>query len=259
MAAPADGACELVAARGVGMRFATGVEALASVDLSIQRGQFVSVVGPSGCGKSTLLRLVAGLSTPTSGTLTVDGVPPQEARRRHQELAYVFQEATLLPWRTVGRNVALPLELRRQRCPERVRRVLEMVGLEGFAGAFPRHLSGGMRMRVSIARALVTRPDLLLLDEPFGALDEITRQRLNEEVLRLWERERWTGIFVTHNVHEAVFLSHRVLVMSARPGRVVADVPVPFPYPRDPELRASVEFSRLAGEVSHQLRSTYIP
>ena len=247
----------LVAARDLGKRFASGVEALIGVDLEIHRGEFVSIVGPSGCGKSTLLRLVAGLTRPTDGSLTVDGQAPLEARRTRQERAYVFQEATLLPWRTVAQNVALPLELRRQQDPAAVDQVLELVGLADFARAYPRQLSGGMRMRVSIARALVTRPDLLLLDEPFGALDEITRQRLNEELLRLWAEECWTGVFVTHNVYEAVFLSRRVLVMSARPGRLIADIAVPFTHPRAPDLRTTPEFNRVAAEVSHQLQRTH--
>jgi len=253
----ASSASSLVSASNLGKRFASGVEALARVDLEIRRGEFVSIVGPSGCGKSTLLRLVAGLTRPTDGSLTVDGQSPLEARRTRQELAYVFQEATLLPWRTVAQNVALPLELRGQQDSAAVDQVLELVGLADFARAYPRQLSGGMRMRVSIARALITRPDLLLLDEPFGALDEITRQRLNEELLRLWESERWTGLFVTHSVYEAVFLSQRVLVMSARPGRLIADIAVPFAHPRLPDLRTAPEFNRLAGEVSRQLQGTY--
>ena len=248
----------LVVARRLGKRFANDIEALLGVDLDILGGEFVSIVGPSGCGKSTLLRLIAGLIPLSSGDLTVDQLPPVEARRQRQELAYVFQEATLLPWRTVAGNVLLPLELRNQRDPAFVDQILELVGLADFARAYPSQLSGGMRMRVSIARALVTRPDLLLLDEPFGALDEITRQRLNEELLRLWEEERWTGIFVTHNVYEAVFLSQRVLVMSPRPGRLIADIAVPFAHPRDPDLRTAPEFNRIAAEVSHQLLSSHI-
>ena len=246
-----------VIARNLGKHFADGVEALADVDLELNRGELVAIVGPSGCGKSTLLRLIAGLTEPTAGTLTVDGRPPLEARRLLREMAYVFQEATLLPWRTVVQNVALPLELRSQEDPALVEQIIDMVGLTDFSRAYPRQLSGGMRMRVSIARALVTRPDLLLLDEPFGALDEITRQRLNEELLRLWAEECWTGVFVTHNVYEAVFLSRRVLVMSARPGRLIADIAVPFTHPRAPDLRTTPEFNRVAAEVSHQLQRTH--
>jgi NitT/TauT family transport system ATP-binding protein len=241
------------------MRFPGGTEALVGIDLTIPRGQFVSLVGPSGCGKSTLLRLVAGLVAPSAGTLSVDGHDPVTARRTRQELAYVFQEATLLPWRSVAANVALPLELRGERNPKRVAEALEMVGLSEFARALPRELSGGMRMRASIARALVTRPDLLLLDEPFGALDEITRQRLNLELLRLWEANGWTALFVTHHVQEAVFLGQRVLVMSPRPGRLIADLEIPFPSPRSEELRLDPAFARTAAEVADHLRRSAEP
>ncbi len=243
----------LVIARGVGKQFTGGVRALADVDLTVERGQFTAIVGPSGCGKSTFLRLVAGLDEHTAGDLTVDGDAPIHARRRRRDLAYVFQDATLLPWRSVRRNVGLPLEIRQQRDEARIDEVLATVGLSEFADALPAQLSGGMRMRVSIARALVTQPGLLLLDEPFGALDEITRQRLNEELLRLWERDRWTGIFITHNVYEAAFLADRVLVMSARPGRIVADVAIPFQHPRDADLRHQPDFAELARDISEQL------
>lgn len=237
---------QLVVAAGINKYFPSGVQALRDLNLEIGRGQFVSIVGPSGCGKSTFLRLVAGLDQPTSGELRVEGHDPLG-------LAFVFQDATLLPWRSVAHNITLPLELRREAADERVAQTLELVGLTDFAAAYPAQLSGGMRMRVSIARALVTRPQILLLDEPFGALDEITRQRLNEELLRLWQEDRWTGLFVTHNVSEAVFLSQRVLVMSARPGRILADIPIPFPYPRSPYLRSAPEFIRIANGISRQL------
>ena len=237
---------QLVVAEGLAKQFPSGVEALRDLNLEISRGQFVSIVGPSGCGKSTFLRLVAGLDAPTSGELHVDGHDPLG-------LAFVFQDATLLPWRSVAHNITLPLELRREDEDERIAQTLALVGLTDFAAAYPAQLSGGMRMRVSIARALVTRPQILLLDEPFGALDEITRQRLNEELLRLWQEDRWTGLFVTHNVSEAVFLSQRVLVMSARPGRILADIPIPFPYPRSPYLRSAPEFIRIANGISRQL------
>ena len=246
----------LVNATQLSKHFAGGTEALKAIDLRVNCGEFISIVGPSGCGKSTLLRLLAGLLPPSSGTLTVDGLPPADARRSSLDLAYVFQDATLLSWRTVEKNVALPLELRRHprtQIAPLVTEILELVGLQDFACFYPWQLSGGMRMRVSLARALVTRPGLLLLDEPFGALDEITRQRLNEELLRLWERNHWTGIFVTHNVYEAVFLSQRVLVMSPRPGRLLADIAVPFGHPRAAELRQRAEFVRLAAETSRQL------
>ena len=237
---------QLVVAAGINKYFPSGVQALRDLNLEIGRGQFVSIVGPSGCGKSTFLRLVAGLDQPTSGELRVEGHDPLG-------LAFVFQDATLLPWRSVAHNITLPLELRREDADERVAQTLELVGLTDFAAAYPAQLSGGMRMRVSIARALVTRPQILLLDEPFGALDEITRQRLNEELLRLWQEDRWTGLFVTHNVSEAVFLSQRVLVMSARPGHLLADIPIPFPYPRSPYLRSAPEFIRIANGISRQL------
>ena len=243
----------MVVARGVGKTFPGGIHALSAVDLTVERGQFVAIVGPSGCGKSTFLRLVAGLDTHNSGELLIDGADPLEARRRRGDLAYVFQDATLLPWRSVRRNVALPLELRQETDEARIDAVLKMVGLSDFADAQPAQLSGGMRMRVSIARALATNPGLLLLDEPFGALDEITRQRLNEELLRLWERDQWTGIFITHNVYEAAFLADRVLVMSARPGRILADIPIPFAHPRDEDLRHQNAFAELAREISQQL------
>ena len=237
---------QLVVAAGLNKHFPSGVQALRDLNLEIGRGQFVSIVGPSGCGKSTFLRLVAGLDAPTSGELRVDGHDPLG-------LAFVFQDATLLPWRSVAHNITLPLELRREAAAERVAQTLELVGLTDFAAAYPAQLSGGMRMRVSIARALVTRPQILLLDEPFGALDEITRQRLNEELLRLWQEDHWTGLFVTHNVSEAVFLSQRVLVLSARPGHLLADIPIPFPYPRSAYLRSDPELVRLASEISRQL------
>ena len=237
---------QLVVAAGIDKYFPSGVQALRDLNLEIGRGQFVSIVGPSGCGKSTFLRLVAGLDQPTSGELRVEGHDPLG-------LAFVFQDATLLPWRSVAHNITLPLELRREAADERVAQTLELVGLTDFAAAYPAQLSGGMRMRVSIARALVTRPQILLLDEPFGALDEITRQRLNEELLRLWQEDHWTSLFVTHNVSEAVFLSQRVLVMSARPGRILADIPIPFPYPRSAYLRSAPEFIRIANGISRQL------
>ncbi len=248
---------DLVVAEQLCMRFGE-VEVLRDIDLRIAGGEFASIVGPSGCGKSTLLRLVAGLIAPSSGSLTVGGKPPPEARLSRQDLAFVFQDATLLPWRTVEQNISLPLELGRQQRAGAlsVAQALDMVGLTAFARAYPRQLSGGMRMRASIARALVTHPGLLLMDEPFGALDEMTRQRLNEELLRLWAQAGWTCLFITHNVAEAVFLSQRVLVMSPRPGQWLADIPVPLPYPRDPEMRTAAPFNRIAGEVSRHLRKT---
>ncbi|MDA1013441.1 MAG: ABC transporter ATP-binding protein [Planctomycetota bacterium] len=251
----------LISARGVRMVFPGASAAMERLDVDIHRGEFVSIVGPSGCGKSTLLRLIAGLLTPTDGTLLVDGQPSKNGpSATRAETAFVFQEPTLLPWRSVVGNIALPLELRgesRERIETAVRDKLKLVGLsEDDVQKRPRMLSGGMKMRVSLARALVTEPDIMLLDEPFGALDDILRQRLNEDVLRLWEQHRWTGLFVTHNVAEAVFLSGRVLVMSPRPGRILHEVSIPFGYPRLPELRADREFAELAGQLSAMLRGT---
>ena len=257
---PTDATTEppLIAARDVTMAFGSSRVVLSDVNCDIGRGEFVALLGPSGCGKSTLLRLVAGLMTATSGSLTVAGQSPTEARRTSQRLAFVFQEPNLLPWRTVAANIALPLELAgvpRQEQTRAVEEILSLIGLTADdAAKRPRNLSGGMRMRVSLARALVTHPDLLLLDEPFAALDDVLRQQLNEELVRIWLARSWTGMFVTHNVAEAVFLAQRVLVMSSRPGRIVADVRVPFDYPREPGLRADARFARLCGDLSQQLR-----
>ncbi len=241
----------------VGLTFPGPVEALAANTFQLQRGELVSIVGPSGCGKSTLLRLISGLIAPTSGSLRVAGQSAVQARRQGLQMGFVFQEATLLPWRTIQDNIRLPLELLgvpRAEHAGRIREALELVGLQEFAQSLPNQLSGGMRMRVALVRALVTRPELLLLDEPFAALDEITRQRLNEELLALWRRQQWSGIFITHSVYEAVFLSQRVLVMGPRPGQIIAELPIPFEYPRTPELRGTAEFARLAAEVSTLLR-----
>jgi NitT/TauT family transport system ATP-binding protein len=232
------------------------VEALRAVSTRLCRGEFVSIVGPSGCGKSTLLRLIAGLLPHTSGEITLFGQSPQAARRAGQGVGFVFQHPTLLPWRTVRQNLTLPLELGPHPTPidpGQFDDLLALVGLSDFAHALPHQLSGGMQMRASLARALARRPDLLLLDEPFAALDDITRVRLNEELLGLWQRDRWTGLFVTHNVAEAVYLSQRVLIMSPRPGTLLADVPVPFAYPRAAALRGSAEFAHLVAEISQRL------
>jgi len=242
---------------GVSLRFPTGVVALDRVDLTVPRGEFLGIVGPSGCGKSTLLRVVAGLIAPTAGRVAVAGAEVGAARRARRAVAFVFQSATLLPWRTVVRNVQLPLELRGRLAPEQrahIDETIDLVGLSYFRNSYPHQLSGGMQMRVSLARALVTRPELLLLDEPFGALDDITRQRLNEELLALWERDRFTALFVTHNVAEAAFLTGRTVVMSPRPGRIVSEHVIPFAHPRGPELRASAEFAHLSGEIAASLR-----
>ena len=247
-----------VQASSVGMRFPRGHTALQEIDLRIESGEFISIVGPSGCGKSTLLRLIAGLLTATSGTLTVADQPPLEARKKWHRVAFVFQDAHLLPWRTVADNIRLPLELLRTAPARRnalIRSSLQLIGLtDEDAQKRPAMLSGGMRMRVSLARALVTEPNLLLLDEPFAALDDLLRQQLNEDLLRIWLDKKWTAVFVTHNVAEAVYLSQRVLIMGPRPGTIVGEVASPFPYPRAVELRAEPEFARLCGQVSQRLR-----
>ncbi|GAB3423941.1 ABC transporter ATP-binding protein [Flindersiella endophytica] len=230
----------------VSKTFATGTVALTGVDLAVAPGDFVSVVGPSGCGKSTLLRLAAGLEDATSGTIQVNA----------GSTSYVFQEPALLEWRSALANVELVGELRNQPRAERRRRAqeaLELVGLTGFEKQFPRQLSGGMRMRVSIARSLVAEPQLALFDEPFGALDEITRLRMQTELQRLFQLKAFAGLFITHSIPEAVYLSNRVLVMSGRPGRIVADLPVKWDYPRPPELRYEPEFTTLTGAVSAAL------
>ncbi len=248
----------LIAALRLEMSFAAGPPTLTGIDFQVPAGQFVSLLGPSGCGKSTLLRLIAGLLTPTAGELRIAGTPPTESRAAGHPVAFVFQDPTLLPWRTVVENIRLPLELQGRTGNDHAAKiddVLRLIGLTPADGQKrPRKLSGGMRMRVSLARALVTEPRILLLDEPFAALDDVLRQQLNEELTRIWQRQQWTGLFVTHNVAEAVFLSQRVLVMSARPGRIVADVPIPFAYPRTNELRGEPEFGRLTVELSRHLR-----
>jgi NitT/TauT family transport system ATP-binding protein len=235
--------------RGIGMTFPDGTRALDEVSFDVGRGDFVTVVGPSGCGKSTLLRIVSGLTTPTRGSYTVD-----------PSLGYVFQDATLLPWRTVRRNVELLAELHGVGKSERLRLAkdaIDLVGLTGFEEHYPKKLSGGMKMRASLARALTMKPKVFLFDEPFGAVDEITRERLNDELLRLYVHEGFTGMFITHSIYEAVFLSRRVLVMSARPGRIVAQFDIPFGYPRSPELRFDSDFAELTGAVSAALRGSH--
>ncbi len=249
----------LVSVRGVDKQYGNGTVAISGIDLEVKTGEFVSLVGPSGCGKSTLLRIIAGLGEATTGEVLVDGAAPGDAQTRGQS-SFVFQEATLLPWRPVRQNVELPLELMnvpRIQWAERVGEALHMVGLSNFAGAYPRELSGGMKMRVSIARALVTKPRLLLMDEPFGALDEITRQRLNDDLMRVKEITGATVIFVTHNVFEAVFLSSRIVVMSVRPGRILEQIAVDTPYPRSSDYRTSAAFTKDAGVVMKLLAHTH--
>ncbi|HLH67758.1 MAG TPA: ABC transporter ATP-binding protein [Candidatus Dormibacteraeota bacterium] len=241
----------LVRLRHVGHTFGNGTRALDDVSLDIRRGEFLSLVGPSGCGKSTIMRMIAGLTRPSEGEIRMVG-----AEGDRQDVSIVFQDATLLPWRTVLANVALPLELRHVSRREReaaARAAIELVGLGPQVKALPRQLSGGMRMRVSIARALVSHPPLLLMDEPFGALDEITRQQLQNELLRIWSQERCTIVFVTHSVMEAVFLSTRIAVMTPSPGRVADVFDVPIAYPRSDDLRTTPEFSAQVAAVSRSL------
>ncbi|MBI2952501.1 ABC transporter ATP-binding protein [bacterium] len=239
---------EAIRAAGLGKVFQRGdnrVVALQGVDLIVPAGAFVSVIGPSGCGKTSFLRIVGDLEDPTSGEVLVHGHTPGEARRR-REIGFIFQSPALLPWRTVAENVRLPGEIFGDASvSEQAQAVLDAVGLAGFERAYPRELSGGMQSRVSIARALTYHPALLLMDEPFGALDEITRERMQVELLRIWQARQTTVLFITHSLSEAVLLSDRVVVMSARPGRIVADCTVPFPRPRDADLRGDPEFVRM--------------
>ena len=233
------------------------VYALSEVDLRVDRGDFVSLIGPSGCGKTTLLRVIANLEQPTDGRVAVEGVSPEEARMR-RIYGYVFQAPVLYPWRTVQRNVTMPLEIMgvsRAERQERAKHYLELVNLTGFERKFPWQLSGGMQQRVSIARALSFDPDLLLMDEPFGALDEITRDHLNEQLLRLWERTGKTVVFVTHSIPEAVFLSSRIVVMSPRPGRIVDVIDCDLPRDRTLDIRETPEFLKIALRVRQGLRA----
>ena len=230
---------------------------LQNIDLSIGQGEFISLIGPSGCGKSTLLKLISGLTGPSSGSILVDGQTPVQARKA---ISYIFQDATLLPWRTVSRNVGLGLELEhvsRESRKQKVESLIELVGLSHVARAYPRQLSGGMKMRVSVARALATTPRLLLMDEPFGALDEMTRDRLNEELLRLRAEQNWTAVFVTHSVAEAVFLSTRIIVLAPSPGRIAQAITIPLPFPRTGATRESPQFESFVTEVSRALRGVH--
>lgn len=244
----------LLTLNGVGKAYSTGVVALKNVDLTIGQGEFLSLLGPSGCGKSTVLRLIAGLGELSQGSIVWgDG---NSARVAQNDIGFVFQEPTLMPWANVFKNVYLPLKLRgisKADARARVEDAIEQVGLAGFSEAYPRELSGGMRMRVSIARALVAQPKILLMDEPFAALDEITRFRLNDDLLRLWEEQKWTVVFVTHSVYESVYLSNRIVVMSARPGRVHAYMAIDAPYPRTEEFRTSTVYNEYCRTASAYL------
>ena len=247
--------------RGVDMTFNPGsgreVSALAGIDLQVEEGEFISLIGPSGCGKSTLLRLVGDLLSPTGGEVTVNGKPPAQARR-DRDYGMVFQSATLLEWRKIRANVELPLEIMEmgaKRRRERADEMLRLVGLEEFADHYPWQLSGGMQQRTSIARALAFEPSLLLMDEPFGALDEMTRERMQAELLRIWSETRTTVIFVTHSIPEAVFLSTRAVIMSPRPGRITRVVDIDLPQPRTSQTRENQRFFQLLTEVREGLRA----
>lgn len=237
--------------RNIGKTFANGVTALNDVNLTVRQGDFLSLLGPSGCGKSTALRIISGLATPTEGLVDWRGRTLDQG-----DIGFIFQEPTLMPWATVFENVWLPLRLRgvsRKQAEPEINDALERVHLTGFENAVPRELSGGMKMRVSIARGLVTRPRILLLDEPFAALDEITRFKLNNDLLELWKDRGFTVVFVTHSVFESVFLSNRIAVMAARPGRVFAELDIDAPYPRDDSFRTTTKYAELCREVSEIL------
>lgn len=250
---------DVVSAKSLSLRFETNdgsVDALSNVDLNIQSGDFVSLIGPSGCGKTTLLRVIADLEQPTAGSLEVNGVTPEQARLS-RAYGYVFQAASLYPWRTISHNVALPLEIMgisRKERKERVEKNLELVNLSGFEKKYPWQLSGGMQQRASIARALAVEPDLLLMDEPFGALDEIVRDHLNEQLLKLWDKTNKTVVFVTHSIPEAVFLSTHIVVMSPRPGRIIDVIKSELPGDRGLDIRETPEFLAIAHRVREGLR-----
>jgi len=236
--------------------YPNGTQALLPVNLTVREGEFITLLGPSGCGKSTLLKMVAGLLEPSDGRLLLWRKPVDQVESSGHRLSFVFQEATLMPWANVLANVRLPLDLAKvpkSTSEPRVRQALKMVGLERFEDNLPRQLSGGMQMRVSIARGLVTEPTLLLMDEPFGALDEITRNRLDSDLLDLWQANGLTVIFVTHSITEAVYLSNRVIVMAARPGRIVEEVIIDEPYPRTADFRVSQRFANYAKQLQDSL------
>ncbi len=236
--------------------YPNGTVALQPVELTVQEGEFITLLGPSGCGKSTLLKMVAGLLEPTDGRLLLWRKPVAQLEETQRKLAFVFQAPTLMPWASVAANVRLPLDLAglpRAQAEARVADALALVGLSKFAGSLPRALSGGMQMRVSIARSLVVQPNLLLMDEPFGALDEITRHKLDSDLLALWREKKLTVIFVTHSIHEAVFLSNRVVMMAARPGRIVEEVVIDEPYPRTPDFMVTPRFAQYAKRLQDSL------
>ncbi len=248
----------IISLSDISKTFSNGTVALSRMSLDVGSGEFVSLLGPSGCGKSTVLRIIAGLGQPTTGKIDWPTSRYDAYGQPDRDIGFVFQEPTLLPWATVYDNVRLPLRLRgvsRKASDEQIRQALDMVGLSKFTGSYPRELSGGMKMRVSIARAMVMRPKVLLMDEPFAALDEITRNRLNDDLLRLWGEQNWTVIFVTHSVYESVYLSSRIVVMAARPGRVVSDMAVDAPYPRDDAFRTSPDYNDACRRASVALHA----
>lgn len=251
------GTLPLIELAGIGKTYGSGTVALSGVDASVREGGFVSLVGPSGCGKSTLLRIVAGLIAPDHGQISWPA-----SGTRPSDIGFVFQDATLMPWARVAENVYLPLKLKgipKDEAMPRVEDALARVGLADFASAFPRELSGGMKMRVSIARALVTEPPVLLMDEPFAALDEFTREKLDDDLIDLWTSQKFTTIFVTHSIYESVYLSERVLVMGARPGRILADIGIGAPYPRGRAFRESTPYVETCARVSAALREGVSP
>jgi NitT/TauT family transport system ATP-binding protein len=233
--------------RNISMTFPDGTQTIDNVNLSIDRGEFVTIVGPSGCGKSTLLRIISGLQQPTSGSCAVD----------RTSLGYVFQDSVLLPWRNVQKNVELNAELQgvsKAQRQEAARKAINLVNLNDHVTKYPHQLSGGMKMRCSLARSLVSQPHVFLFDEPFGALDEMTREHLNDELLNIFSHENFAGLFITHSIQEAVFLSTRVIVMSSQPGRFISEHTIDFPFPRQPDIRYSAEFAELCGRISHDLK-----
>jgi len=246
----------VIQARNVNKVYANGTIALQGATLDIRQGEFVSLLGPSGCGKSTLLRIMAGLGDVSGGSVQWWEQGYDVVGDKGRKLAFVFQNATLMPWARVRKNVRLPLDLEHVSeadAEQRIDKALDMVGLSNFGHSYPRELSGGMQMRASIARALVTEPDLMLMDEPFGALDEMTRNKLNDDILKLWQDNGWTIVFVTHSVYEAVYLSSRVVVMAARPGRIVEEITIDEPFPRGADFRVSQSFAEYCRQVSESL------
>ena len=260
--APSATTAPVVTLHGVAKRFANGTLALDQFDLTIRNGEFVSLLGPSGCGKSTALRLIAGLGDPTHGSISWSGAERGGRRRNGLDIGFVFQEPTLMPWARVDANVRLPLELANvanAKAAPIVAEAIERVGLSAFTRHFPRQLSGGMKMRVSIARALVTNPNLLLMDEPFGALDEFTRNKLDADLIRLWWERKLTTVFVTHSIYEAVFLSTRIIVMAANPGCIFRTMTIDEPQPREEGFRDSPKFAAYCRELSTWLAEASLP